>query len=595
MTPAKSPKSPKTAKKKPIKLTAAEKIQRRLEAKRKREEARFRTSAKEIFLHSGFTFIASENKEFTFVTPGGNRTTELDGVFVYENIIVVMEDTCSASPNTHIAKKTIIFDLALQNKDSFVECLKSNLTDFSHYYSSNQYTESDYELRIVYFSMHSVDSQYVDAATRAGFQVVSRALANYFHALVKNIHVSAKFEILKYLNVAYIDVGRAKISGGSSGGSSTYEGFLLPEANSSYPAGYKVLSFYVDPAALLEKSFVLRKNGWINPNLSYQRILDMKKIRDMRRYLSEHQRVFLSNIIATLPASTKIRDIGTHDQLAVNDQNKVRPVSISIPDEFNVIGLIDGQHRVYSYHEGVDAYDSKIKGLRMKQNLLVTGIKYPDDVSEETRVLFEANLFLEINSRQTKVRSALTQEIELIVNPFSVIAVAKSVLMKLAGGGALRDKLEEHVFDDGKKLKVSSIISYGLRPILKREGSDSLFSAWGQPSMQHDILHAANHQSLEKFIEFSATEINNLLNAVKKSFPEGWQIDHESRLLTPTSVNGFIKCLRLILENQHARGFDIYETKLVNIREFDFTTYRSSQWNQLGNDLYAKFFVDQAL
>lgn len=587
MKPAKSP---RTAKKKAPKLTAAEKAQRRLEAKRKREEARFRTSAKEIFLHSGFKFISSESKEFTFITPSGNRTTELDGVFVYENIIVVMEDTCSASPSTHIAKKTIIFDMALQNKDSFVECLRNNLADFSQYFSDNQYAESDYELRIVYFSMHSVDSQYVDAAVRAGFQVVSRALANYFHALVKNIHVSAKYEILKYLNVAYTDVGRAKISGGSSGGSSTYQGFLLPEANSSYPPGYKVLSFYVDPAALLEKSFVLRKNGWINPNLSYQRILDMKKIRDMRRYLSDQQRVFLSNIIATLPSSTKIRDIKTHDQLAVSDQNKVRPISISIPDEFNVIGLIDGQHRVYSYHEGVDSYDSKIKSLRMKQNLLVTGIKYPDHVLEEDRVLFEANLFLEINSRQTKVKSALTQEIELIVNPFSVIAVAKSVLMKLAGSGALRDKLEEHVFDDGKKLKVSSIISYGLRPILKREGNDSLFAAWDEPSMKHDILHAKNHQSLEEFIDFSVTEINALLNAVKKSFPDGWRIDHESRLLTPTSVNGFIKCLRLILENQDPRGFAIYEAKLADIKGFNFTTYRSSQWNQLGIDLYDKFF-----
>lgn len=580
----------KPAKKKTIKLTAAEKAQRRLEAKRKREEAKFRLSAKQVFLGSGFTFIASENREFTFVTSSGSRTTELDGVFVYENVIVVMEDTCTASPGSHLAKKTIIFDLALKNKNDFVLCLKDKLTDFSRYFDAHQYSESDYELRVVYFSMYSVDSQYVEAAERAGFQVVGRALANYFYALVSNIHVSAKYEILKYLNVAYSDIGRAKISGGSSGGASIYKGFLLPEANSSYPPGYKVLSFYVDPAALLEKSFVLRKNGWINPNLSYQRILDMKKIKEMRRYLSDHQRVYLSNIIATLPASTKIRHLETHDQLSVNDLNQVKPVSISIPDEFNVIGLIDGQHRVYSYHEGADAFDSKIKTLRVKQNLLVTGITYPENVSEEERVLFEAKLFLEINSRQTKVKTALTQEIELIVNPFSVIAVAKSVLMRLSSSGALRDKLEEHVFDDGKKLKVSSIISYGLKPILKREGADSLFAAWGEESMKLEIMGASNQQSLEKFIDFSATEINALLNAVKKSFPSGWSIDHESRLLTPTSINGFIKCLRLILENQNPRGFDVYVAKLADIENFDFSHYRSSQWNQLGIDLYEEYF-----
>lgn len=146
----------------------------------------------------------------------------------------------------------------------------------------------------------------------------------------------------------------------------------------------------------------------------------MPKIRSMRQYLSENRRVYLGNIIATLPSATKINDIKTANQLSSNDQLNVKPVSISLPDEYNVVGLIDGQHRVYSYHEGVDSYEAQIGRLRIKQNLLVTGIIYPSTASEEEKTLFEAKLFLEINSRQTKVKSALTQEIELIVNPFSV-------------------------------------------------------------------------------------------------------------------------------------------------------------------------------
>lgn len=311
----------------------------------------------------------------------------------------------------------------------------------------------------------------------------------------------------------------------------------------------------------------------------------------MRRYLSENKRVYLSNIIATLPATTKLGDIKTRDQLSAADQNKVKPVTISVPNEYNVIGLVDGQHRVYSYHEGLDNYDAQIKTLRLKQNLLVTGIIYPDSVSEDDRALFEAKLFLEINSKQTKVKSALTQEIELIVNPYSATAVAKAILMKLARSGALKDKLEEHVFDDGEKLKVSSIISYGLRPLIKKEGNDSLFTAWGESAKKEDIIELRNTKSLDSFVEFCAQEINLFLNAIKKTAHEEWKIGGDRKMLTPTAINGYIKCLRLILENNGDRGFTYYEAKIVGIENFPFTNYKSSHWNQLGIDLYERFFA----
>ena len=575
------------------KMTAEQKAQARATAKKKREEKKFRTSAKEIFTGSGFKFIASENKEFTLNTQTGSRTTELDGVFVYENVIAIVEDTCTASPGTHLEGKQIIFDLAIKNKIDFISCLKENLSDFSEYFDERNYEPEDYVLRVLYFSMNSVDSEHIESASRVGIQVVERSLTNYFHSLVKNISVSAKYEILKFMDVPYSELGAAKISGGNSGSISSYNGFLLPEANSSYPPGYKVISFYVDPASLLKKSFVLRKNGWIAPNLSYQRILDMPKIKLMRKYLSENRRVYLGNIIATLPPTTKINDINSSNQLTKDEQSKVKPVNISLPDEYNVVGLIDGQHRVYSYHEGIDTFDAQIGRLRSKQNLLVTGIIYPEGTSEDDRIFFEAKLFLEINSRQTKVKSVLTQEIELIVNPFSVTAIAKAILIKLARKGALKDKLEEHVFDDAKKLKVSSIVSYGLKPLIKKDGGDSLFTAWPESDKKDEILLQKNRDYLEGYIDFCVDEINFLLNSIKISFPAGWNIGHENKILTPTAINGFLKCLRLILENGDERGLKSYKERFERISEFDFSKYKSSQWNQLGSDLYSRYFTDE--
>ncbi|WP_445116810.1 DGQHR domain-containing protein [Acinetobacter sp. WZC-1] len=576
------------SKKKPI--STEERKRRLAAAKKSREEKKFRSSVKEIFTGSGFDYITSENKEFIFETLEGSRTTELDGIFIYENVVVIVEDTCTNSPGNHLSKKQIIFDLALRNKNQFIDCLKSNIPEFKQSCDKALYDNEHYILKTLYFSMHPVDSEYVESANRIGIRVVERALTNYFYALVKNIASSAKYELLKFLEIPYSSLGSNRLSGGSSGAFSSYKGFLLPEANSSYPDGFKVVSFYVDPASLLKKSFVLRKNSWITPNLSYQRILDMRKIKLMRKYLSDNERVYLGNIIATLPSSTKICDINTLDQLPPDQQGEVKPIEITLPDQYNVVGLIDGQHRVYSYHEGSDSYEDRIGKLRRKQNLLVTGIIYPDNISSHDRILFEATLFLEINSKQTSVKSALIQEIEVIVNPYSSTAIAKSVLTQLSSKGALKDKLEEHVFDTIDKLKVSSIVSYGLKPLTKKDGPNSLFTIWSEEVKKKNILAQKSPEDLQDYLSFCVTEINLILNAARMSFPEGWKVGHESKMLTPTSINGFLKCLRLIIENKDERSLDFYKDKFKNISEFPFENFKSSHWNQLGVEIYEHSF-----
>lgn len=574
-------------KRKPRKKMTAE---RKVELKEKKEKIKYRSIVKEIFLKSGFRYIASEGKNFTFKTDGGNRTTELDGIFIHENILIIIEDTTNKKPNEHLAGKRIIFDLILKHKNDFITCLCDQWDDFKNYYNSSLYDKQNYIVKILYFSMYSVGTEHIEGAQRIGIKVIERSLTNYFYSLAKNISESAKYELLKFLDIPFNKVGKAVISGGNIQGSVTYSGFLLPEANSSYPEGFKIISFYADPDTLLKKSYVLRKNGWIDPNLSYQRVFEIKKIRSMRQYLARDKRVFLGNIIATFPHSSKILDIENSNQIFYADQSNVKPVKISLPDEYNVIGLIDGQHRIYSYHECDDVYENEIQKLRHKQNLLVTGIIYPENYSDEDKIRFEAKLFLEINSRQTKVKSILMQEIELIVNPFSPIAIAKSVLLRLSKNGALKDKLEENIFDSAEKLKISSIISYGLRPLIKKEGSDSLFFVWDNEEIKNEILFRNNADALNKYLEYCAKEINGFLNAVKISFPDAWNIGHEKKLLTPTSINGFLRCLRLIIENNLDRSPEFYISRLRNIRDFNFIEYKSSHWNNLGLALYNKFF-----
>ena len=72
------------------------------EQQKKRREAAFRKKIKNTFTDSGFVYCQTEGKHFSI----GLRTVELDYLFVYENIIVICEDTCKkAKDKEHIRKK----------------------------------------------------------------------------------------------------------------------------------------------------------------------------------------------------------------------------------------------------------------------------------------------------------------------------------------------------------------------------------------------------------------------------------------------------------------------------------------------------------
>jgi len=85
---------------------------------------------------------------------------------------------------------------------------------------------------------------------------------------------------------------------------------------------------------------------------------------------------------------------------------------------------------------------------------------------------------LEINDNQARAKSGLKQSIGLILNPYSTIAIAKEVTNRLSKKGPLAGLLQTNFFDSPEMIKTTSIVSYGLRPLLKLDGQDSLFAAW---------------------------------------------------------------------------------------------------------------------
>jgi len=158
--------------------------------------------------------------------------------------------------------------------------------------------------------------------------------------------------------------------------------------------------------------------------------------------------------------------------------------------------------------------------------------------------------------------------------------------------------LEEYWYEKGK-LKTASIVSYGLRPLLKLEdekSKDSIFAIWN--NVDKHKLRKKNSEEfdlLNEYINFAVEKIRDILIAFSNKVGKGkWVNDRNNSgaILTVTTVNGILNTLRLIIENEKINSVDGYKKQLNGIDSFDFKSYKSSQYRKMGEDIYRIFFLD---
>jgi hypothetical protein len=275
------------------------------------------------------------------------------------------------------------------------------------------YHLSQVRVRVLYCSKSEVGQEHKDLAGKTNFW--HTPAIRYFSNLTRTIKRSSRFELFDFFGLKNSEIG----SGGAltpGSGSVTLPGSILPEAHSHFPAGFKVVSFYASPGAILSRAYVLRKDGWRDSEGLYQRMIKRNKIESIRKHLRKNERVFVNNIILSLSGKTKILDENS-SEVDPKEINEIKPVSIQLSDSGNSVGIVDGQHRVFSYYESAED-DPKISVYRNQQNLLSTGILYPQNYSQADRERFEAKLFFEINSTQTLLRRVLGKRLQSSLNRF---------------------------------------------------------------------------------------------------------------------------------------------------------------------------------
>ena len=543
----------------------------------------FSKQISDIFSFSGFESIPVRGWHFEL----GGRDNELDNVFIYENLLIICEDTIRfIKEKEKAAKQNISFNrnhklekeetaeiITSKYKKEFFDLLKAKADQNTYL---KRFTYREFKVYFLYFEYGIQRYTEHDEVRYPHLTLIDKPTLNYFSLMSKSIKSSFKYEIFKFLDLHIKDIGEPDPAGNRD--IKTIDApIIYPEKSTGYQDEVRMVSFMMRPKDLVRYSYVLRKDGWDQKTELYQRLIMPKRIQSIRDFVRKKKTTFLNNIIVTLPSNVKFYD-SKYNEIKIQDiTNFEKDISIQIPLDYNSIGIIDGQHRVYAFYEDCDPNSESeisIKPLRETLSLLVTGIIYPnkgkyDDEAERRK--FESNLFVTINKNAKAVDADTLIQVQAIMNPTSGEAISRKVI-------ELLNKAEpfENMFQLSKTenapIKTASVIKYALSSLLVAENkSSSLYKYWlSKEEKAEDFkLQGSNSEEIKKYVNYCSNCLKTYFTAVKSRFFGFW--NGESKLLKVISINAFVIAFRETIETMNGpQSYEFYQNAFSRL-ELDFS------------------------
>ena len=573
-----------------------------LEKKKRRD---FHQGIENIFKRSGFRSLSVDGWQFTF----RGRQNEMDHFFIYENIIVIVEDRAANSDQTiaeaieekseHRLKKQEFARNVSENASEFLNILQGKFSeeDCPELY---HFGASRYRMFFLYcfMGLKKIPADWADRYPNLWF--INSATMNYMLGVSDATKGSFKYELFRYFKLSQNDVGDPPASRRSS---SIKTHIIYPEKSTGFSEGIRLVSFMISPADLLENSYVLRKDGWGDNYELYQRLITPKRIKSIRSFLANGKTTFVNNIIVTLPSGVSFQRVlsnGATEAIDVSDIDNFLgqgSIEMMIPSSFNSMAIIDGQHRAYAFYEDDSTDEGKtINGLRKKLNLLVTGIYYVPggEYSEAMKQRkFESKLFMDININAKSVDSDTLIQIMSVMDPTSPEALSRRVIeaMNNRNDSPFKDSFQLSKMDDSP-IKTASIIKFALSSLLATDSTKpTLYKYWLIKKSHNNSFILEAERDIVDYIRFSASALIEYFKAVRDVFQSDWNAEN-GKLKEVLSINAFIIAFRETLDLMGGpKKSEDYKNAMSNI-DFSFKgdkdnpfPYGGSQYSRLSKDI----------
>lgn len=546
---------------------------------RKKKEAAFKRKIRTTFMDAGFSYLPSNGKEFKI----GFRVVELDYLFIYDNIVLICEDTCGTRKDKdHIRKKSESFQEIKNHLKEFFDWIGTTFPDSRALVE--KYRPERYQVFYLYIPQNELDLTADEYALYGNLLFVEPETLLYFNRISQSIHYSARYEIFRFLGIKNEHLG----SSSSEGTKTTIKApIIYPEDVTGLQNGVRVVSFMMSAEKLLRTAYVLRKDNWEESIFLYQRLIEKEKIKSIREFLASKGEAFYNNIIVALPDSVTFED-DSSNPIPKEKIGDFQHCKLVMPDEMNSICVIDGQHRIFAHYEAPrnDKHESKIAVLRKQLHMLVTGLIFPAGMREADRKQIQSEIFLDINDNTKKVAPNVLTHIEMIKDPFSDIGLARRVIERLNKQRVFLNRFELSSLEEGK-IKVSSIIKFALRylvTIKPAEGKTSIYAYWDGDK---EALKQKDEAALNAYIEFCAKQTDVYFSSIRDVFKTAWN-DPQSKILSVIAINGFIIALNRQLAKNGLGDHDSYNRYFQNLN-VDFSKegfpYTSSQYRKFSGQI----------
>ena len=574
------------------KLTAEQK-------KRNAENKKFRSTITGVFINSGFHSLPSMRRTMLFA----GFPIEFDYLFVYENVLIICEDTIKYNEEKKLAddtgktfnrnhklEKKNVIDAISNNTKGFFSELRDTYKECIEF---EKYQFNEFEIRYLYFDYKCLSYSDDEKERYKPIIFVPYQSLLYFSSMASCIKKSFRFELFDYLKITKEKIGFARSDNGKR--IMTFESPIIhPRTVTGLKNGIRIVSFMMSPGDLIENGFVLRKDSWNDNNDLYQRLLIPKKIQSVRNFILGYKSSFYNNIIVTLPNGVRFYTTDkTPKEIEIDEiVNYRNNVKMQIPGNYNSIAIIDGQHRVYGYYENniEDEQEIKVSSLRTQLNLLVTGIIYPDEEywnKSINRRKFEGQLFVSINKNVKSVDSDTLIRVQSIMDATSPEAIARKVIEKLNKEEPFEKLFKVSKLGDGR-IATASIIKYVLVSLVApKVSSTSLFKYWLSKE-KHDFDYTIKEEDVESFSSFCKNMIASYFKAVKSRFIQEWR-DPNSKILNIVPINAFLIAFRETLEQANGpQSYSFYLDMMKNL-EYCFHDTNDSKFKYSSGSRYNAF------
>lgn len=558
-------------------------------ALQKREASAFHRKIRKTFCGMGFSYVATQGQEFEL----GSRRIEIDAAYIKDNIVLLCEDTVGKSNDrNHVLKKQEAAQKIRNDKRGFLKWFSERFPNAAR--QKEEFGESRIKVYSLYFSKYHANWTKEDEDRYSCLKLIPVKVLEYFRWMAQCIKCSAICEVYRYLGLKMRDVGVIN----SSGEASVFDAPIV------YPTQFiggddrvRVVSFMISAENMLKIAYVMRRDGWENPDAVYQRLIDKNKINKIREFLCANKTTFYNNIIAVLPDTVKVEAPQREPQSIFSVSDETHWDKLSIPKDFNTVGIIDGQHRVYAYHEGGKCED-KVSELRKKLHLLVTGVVFPSSMSEIEKRKVQSKIFVDINGNAKPVEAGLLLHIRKMQAPLDDTSIAQDVIDSLNRNGLFEERFQESRLSTGK-IRTASIVKFALRYLVAIDpvdGKGSLIKYWDGDvnALKREDMDAKN-----AYVGFCARSLTGYFLGVKQAFDKDWKWEGGDTLLpSVVAINGFLLALSKVLLKESPKATAYYQERFKNLK-VNFSKkkfkYRSSQYHKFACQIVKESWGDDYL